>query len=68
MVGTKSVTVTPCAAIVSTVCCRSRKSPGAGTTVRPPVVSGQNSCQTAESKVCLLFCSTTSTPPGAGPN
>ena len=67
MLDTKSVAVTWCSAIVSMVCCRSRNSPAAGSTVRPPVVSGHSSCHSEESKVCLLFCSTTSSPAGAEP-
>ena len=62
MLDTKSVVVTWCRAIVSMVCCRSRKPPAAGSTVRPPVINGHSSCHSEESKVCLLFCSTTSSP------
>ena len=62
MLDTKSVVVTWCSAMVSMVSCRLRNSPAAGSTVRPPVISGHSSCHSEESKVCLLFCSTTSSP------
>lgn len=63
MLETKSVAVTWYRAIVSTVRRKSRNSPASGSTVRPPVVSGHMICHSEESKVCLLFWSTTSSSP-----
>ena len=58
--GTKCSVVTPCLRIVSTSRAGSRCAPGAASTRRAPVISGQKNSQTETSKLNGVFCSTTS--------